>query len=72
MMATQSKIDKSILNVRIGNIQPNESVQIEFNMIGELKCELNNSWTLRIPSHIAPRYKTQEDLLVECFKKLLS
>lgn len=40
MMATQSKKDNSILNVRVGNIQSQESVQIEFNLVGELKCEL--------------------------------
>jgi len=40
MMATQEKKDPSILNVRIGNIEPYETVKIEFNLIGELKCEL--------------------------------
>ena len=41
-------------------------------MIGELKCELENALTLRIPSHIGPRYKSQVELLNDCFKKLLS
>lgn len=63
MMATQEKKDPSILNVRIGNIEPYETVKIEFNLIGELKCELENAWTLRIPSHVGPRYKTQTELL---------
>ena len=40
MMATQSKKDNSILNVRVGNIQSHENVQIEFNLVGELKSEL--------------------------------
>ena len=40
MMATQEKKDPSIKNVRVGNIEFQETVQIEFNMIGELKCEL--------------------------------
>lgn len=71
-MATLEKKDPSIMNVRIGNIEAGETVRIEFNLIGELKCELENSWTLRIPSHIGPRYKSQTELLTECFEKLLS
>jgi hypothetical protein len=34
MMAVQEKKDASVMNVRVGNIDPNETVQIEFNMIG--------------------------------------
>lgn len=40
-------------------------------MLGRLSNELPNSWTLRIPSHIGPRYKTQTDTINTLFKKLL-
>ena len=40
-------------------------------MIGRLRSELPNSWTLRIPSHIGPRYQTQIDRINMLFKKLL-
>lgn len=40
-------------------------------MIGRLGCEVENKWTLRIPSHIAPRYHTQIDLIASLFKTLL-
>lgn len=56
MMASSDPRESSILKIRLGNLQPEESVKIEFDMIGRLSCELPNSWTLRIPSHIGPRY----------------
>ena len=40
-------------------------------MVGRLKSEVPNSWTLRIPSHIGPRYQTQIDQINMLFKKLL-
>ncbi len=40
-------------------------------MIGRLGSEADNKLTLRIPSHIAPRYHTQKDLIDIFFKKLL-
>lgn len=40
-------------------------------MLGKLSTELPNSWTLRIPSHIGPRYKTQIDCINTLFKKFL-
>lgn len=40
-------------------------------MIGHLQTELPNTWTLRIPSHISPRYSTQLDLMEKLFNKLL-
>ena len=40
-------------------------------MIGRLGSEVDNKLTLRIPSHIAPRYHTQIDLISSLFKKLL-
>jgi hypothetical protein len=57
--------------VRLGNLQPSEEVRIEFDMIGKLSSELPNKWTLRIPSHISPRYQTQIDLITSMFKNLL-
>lgn len=36
MMANFSKTEKSIMKVRIGNIEPYESVKIKFHMIGNL------------------------------------
>ena len=71
MMATQSKFEPSILKIRLGNLQPLETVKIEFEMIGKLNCEQQNSWNLSIPSHIAPRYQTQIDSINSLFKKLL-
>ena len=46
-------------------------MKIEFDMIGRLTSEVPNSWTLRIPSHIGPRYQTQMDAINNLFKKLL-
>ena len=40
-------------------------------MVGRLGCEVENKLTLRIPSHIAPRYHTHIDLINALFKKLL-
>lgn len=56
MMAATSEKETSVLIVKLGNLQPFESVKIEFDMIGKLSSELQNKWTLRIPSHIGPRY----------------
>jgi hypothetical protein len=39
-------------------------------MLGKLSSELPNSWTLRIPSHIGPRYQTQADIIYHLFKQL--
>jgi hypothetical protein len=47
-------------------------VKIEFDLIGKLGSELPNTWTLRIPSHIGPRYQTQTDLIAKLFKQFLS
>lgn len=72
MMASTSKSEKSILKVRLGCIQASEEVRIEIDMIGQLFSELPNTWTLRIPSHISPRYQTQIDQINALFKKLLT
>ena len=37
-------------------------------MIGSLSSEIPNIWTLRIPSHISPRYMTNLDLLKKRFE----
>jgi hypothetical protein len=71
MMANYSKSEGSVLKVRIGNIEPKQTIKIEFDMIGHLKSEKPNTWTLRIPSHIAPRYMTELELLEKLFYKLL-
>ena len=71
MMAANEPFEKSVLKVRLGNLLERESVKIEFDMIGKLTSELTNSWTLRIPSHIGPRYQTQMDAVNMLFKKLL-
>lgn len=71
MMAANDSFERSVLKVRLGNLQPNESVKIDFDMIGRLSSEKPNSWTLRIPSHIGPRYETQVDQISKLFKKLL-
>lgn len=71
MMASTSVFEPSVLKVRLGNLKPEESVKIEFDMIGRLGSELPNSWTLRIPSHIGPRYQTQLDAINNLFKKML-
>ncbi len=36
MMASNSTTEKSVLKVRLGNLQPEESVKVEFDMIGRL------------------------------------
>ena len=72
MMASNDTFERSVLKVRLGNLQPDESVKIDFDMIGRLTCETPNSWTLRIPSHIGPRYETQVDQISKLFKKLLN
>jgi hypothetical protein len=41
-------------------------------MIGKLSSEKSNTWTLRIPSHISPRYQTQLDSIAKLFKKLMN
>ena len=46
-------------------------MKIEFDMVGRLKSEVTNSWTLGIPSHIGPRYQTHIDQINMLFKKLL-
>lgn len=71
MMASNSTFEKSILHVRLGNLLEGESVRIEFDMVGKLSQELPKSWTLRIPSHIGPRYQTQMDQINLLFKMLL-
>lgn len=71
MMATTSEKETAVLRVRLGNLQPAESVRIEFDMVGKLTSELQNKWTLRIPSHIGPRYQTCEEYISTLFKKLL-
>ena len=40
-------------------------------MIGQLNSEIPNTWTLRIPSHIGPRYLTHKQLLEKMFNKVL-
>ena len=40
-------------------------------MIGHLESELPETWTLRIPSHISPRYSSQVDLMKKTFEKAL-
>jgi hypothetical protein len=72
MMAATSTSEKSVLKVRLGNLQPNETVKIEFDLIGRLTSELPNTWTLRIPSHIGPRYQTQTDLIAKLFKNFIN
>lgn len=71
MMATNSSSEQAVLKVRLGNLQPGENVRIEFDLVGKLASEVSNKWTLRIPSHISPRYQTQLDLLTILIKKLL-
>lgn len=71
MMASTEAFEKSILRVRLGNLLGGESVKIEFDMVGRLQSEVPNSWTLRIPSHVGPRYQTQMDTINLLFKKLL-
>jgi len=71
MMAYNSSSERSVLKVRLGNLQPGENVRIEFDLIGKLTSELSNKWTLRIPSHISPRYQTQLDLTTSLIKKLI-
>ncbi len=70
MMAVSSASEKSVLKVRLGNLQAEESVRIEFDLVGKLASELPGKWTVRIPSHISPRYQTQIDLIASLFKKL--
>lgn len=70
-MAVNSVSEKSVLKVRLGNLQAGESVRIEFDLVGKLASELPGKWTLRIPSHISPRYQTQADLIAMLFKKLV-
>jgi hypothetical protein len=36
MMAASDSSERSVLKVRLGNLQPEESVRIEFDMIGRL------------------------------------
>ena len=36
MMAASDSTERSVLKVRLGNLQPDESVKIEFDMIGRL------------------------------------
>jgi len=71
MMASYSTNEKSTLKMRIGNLEPNEKVRIVFSMIGELKTEMEKAWTLRIPSHISPRYMNDIDLINVLFKIFL-
>lgn len=40
-------------------------------MVGKLASELQNKWTLRIPSHISPRYQTCTEYINTLFKKLI-
>ena len=71
MMANYSKSEGSVMKVKIGNIEPKEVIKVEFKMLGKLRSEIKNTWTLRIPSHIAPRYSTETRLLEKLFHKLL-
>ena len=71
MMAISSEKETSVLKVRLGNLQPSESVRIEFDMVGKLSSELQNKWTLRIPSHIGPRYQTCSEYINTLFKQLM-
>ena len=41
-------------------------------MVGKLSQELPNAWTLRIPSHIGPRYDMQIDWTANMFKRLMN
>ena len=38
-------------------------------MIGTLSSETPNKWTLRIPSHISPRYSTLAQTMQKIFNK---
>lgn len=71
MMANFSKSEASVMKIRIGNLEPQEVLKVEFELIGTLSSELPNVWTLRIPSHISPRYHSQLDLLKKLFNNLL-
>ena len=71
MMASNSTYERSVLKVRLGNLLAGESVRIEFDLIGRLTSEKPHSWTLRIPSHIGPRYQTQTEVITSLFKGLL-
>ena len=60
-----------MLKVKIGNLEPQEVLKVEFQLIGTLSSELPDVWTLRIPSHISPRYQTQLDLLSKQLDQLM-
>lgn len=72
MMGSYSKSEPSVMKIRIGNIEPGEQVKLVFTMIGELSAELPYEWTLRIPSHIGPRYRSLQSKMEKAFKNLLS
>ena len=60
-----------MLRVKIGNLEPQEVLKVEFQLIGTLSSELPDVWTLRIPSHISPRYQTQLNLLCKQLDQLM-
>lgn len=71
MMASFSKSEISVMKVRIGNLEPKETLKVEFELLGSLSSELPHTWTLRIPSHISPRYMTEIDIMRKLFDRLL-
>jgi len=47
---------KDILNLKVGNVGPNQPVKIEIVYLQELSLSYNTFYQLHLPGTISPRY----------------
>lgn len=68
-LATISSNERSIMNCKLGNLPPGQTVEIEYDIACELRLDGLTHWQLRLPSHISPRYKAVDtvEFLVKLF-----
>ncbi|MDD7616809.1 MAG: hypothetical protein PUJ85_05590, partial [bacterium] len=48
--------DSCLLEARIGNISPNESINLTFSIIQKLEISLNKRFSLKLPLTLTPKF----------------
>ena len=73
-LAVISSNERSIMNCKLGNLPPGQTVEIEYDISCQLQLDGLTHWQFRLPSHISPRYKRQDtvELLLKLFEQLFS
>lgn len=61
-LATVSASEMSVIDCKLGNLPPQQTVTVEFEICCELRVSTLSHWLLRLPSHISPRYDRTQSL----------